>query len=90
VTTVTSTDATHSQEAAEANLIDRLIGRLATDWPEFDADEIARTVHKHLSTFDRSTVRDYVPVLVERASDDELRNRADRAPTEHGPLWTRN
>jgi hypothetical protein len=87
---VTSTNATDSQEAAETHLIDRLIGRLATDWPEFGADEIARTVHRHLAAFDRSTVRDYVPVLVERASDDELRNRAHRAPTEHGPLWTRN
>ena len=87
---MTSTNATHSQDEAEARLIDRLIGRLATDWPEFGPDEIARTVHKHLSAFDRSTVRDYVPVLVERASDEELRNRAHRAPTEHGPLWTRN
>jgi hypothetical protein len=87
---VTSTNAMHSQEAAEAHLIDRLIGRLDTDWPEFGADEIARTVHRHLAAFDRSTVRDYVPVLVERASDEELRNRTHRAPTERGPLWTRN
>ncbi len=89
MTAVTSTNATQSQEAAEAHLIDRLIGRLATDWPEFGADEIARTVHKHLAAFDQSTVRDYVPVLVERASDKELRTQAHRAPTDHGPLWTR-
>jgi hypothetical protein len=85
-----SSNATHSQEAAEARLIDRLIGRLATDWPEFGPDEIARTVQRQLAAFDRSTVRDYVPVLVERTCDEELRNRAHRAPTEHGPLWTRD
>ena len=78
------------QAAGEARLIDRLINRLATDWPQFDKGDISETVHRHLAEYDSSAVRDYVPVLVERAVDEELQQRTDGdKPEAHGPLWTR-
>ena len=76
--------------AGQTHLVERLTDRLALDWPDFERVDIARTVSEHLATFNGASVRDYVPVLVERATDEDLRRRGHtRRQIGHGPLWTR-
>ena len=85
-----TSDPTNAQAAGEAHLIDRLINRLANDWPQFSPSDIADTVHRHLAAYDSSAVREFIPVLVERGVDAELHQRSAGAkPDAHGPLWTR-
>lgn len=52
-----------SEEAAIVSLVERL----AAQFPELSEEEIARAVHGRYEQFDDSRVRDFVPVLVERA-----------------------
>ena len=81
---------TGAAPTGEGHLIDRLIERLSLDWPEFERSDVSQTVRAHLANFRGATVRDYLPVLVERAAGDDLRHRSHAAgPIGHGPLWTR-
>jgi hypothetical protein len=74
----------------EARLLERLTDRLARDWPQFNRSEIAHIVSEHLASFSDASIRDYVPVLVERATDEDLQRRSHaQGPIAHGPLWTR-
>ncbi len=45
---------------------------LTSKYPHFSPDEIAATVARVYARFDRSRIRDYVPVLVERRARAEL------------------
>ncbi len=74
----------------EARLLERLTDRLARDWPQFDPNEIADLVSEHVARFGDASIRDYVPVLVERATDEDLQRRSrNQALIAQGPLWTR-
>jgi hypothetical protein len=46
--------------------------RLNSKYPHFSPDEIAATVARVYARFDRSRIRDYVPLLVERRARAEL------------------
>jgi hypothetical protein len=46
--------------------------RLQRKFPHLRADEVARTVEQEHHQFDGHPIRDFVPVLVERAAADRL------------------
>jgi len=53
--------------------------RLAQQFPDRSADEIDHAVTAHYDTFTDSPIRDFVPVLVERAARRQLTQQAHRA-----------
>ena len=48
------------------------VQRLTSKYPHFSPDEIAATAARVYARFDRSRIRDYVPLLVERRARAEL------------------
>lgn len=46
--------------------------RLRQQFPELDADIVARTVHGRYDQLGDAPVRDFIPVLVERAAREQL------------------
>ncbi|WP_375483699.1 three-helix bundle dimerization domain-containing protein [uncultured Jatrophihabitans sp.] len=63
------TTTTEAQQArrvkAEQAALDALAERLAIQFPELSAEEIAARIQGRYEGFDSSAVRDFVPVLVE-------------------------
>jgi hypothetical protein len=57
---------------AEESALHQLIRRLVEQFPEVDEDEIVRAVHGRYEQFEDSRIRDFVPVLVERAVRTEI------------------
>jgi len=57
---------------AEEDAIRQVAPRLTRQFPNLPADEVQRTVYGKYGSFDDSPVRDFVPVLVERASRGRL------------------
>ncbi len=53
--------------------MDKLTERLATQFPELPTEEITSRIHGQYHNFDHSPIRDFVPVLVERAVRSVLR-----------------
>lgn len=62
-----------SRTRAEQAAIDGLIARLSAQFPELPGETVARAVRGEYEGFAGSTVRDFVPVLVERSVRDQLR-----------------
>jgi hypothetical protein len=63
----------------EDDAIRHVVSRLARQFPGLSMAEIERAVHGHYGTFDDRPVRDFVPMLVERATREQLaRERAAR------------
>lgn len=63
----------------EDDALRHVVSRLARQFPGLSAAEIERAVHAHYGTFDDRPVRDFVPMLVERATREQLiRERLDR------------
>jgi hypothetical protein len=60
---------------AEAAALDRLAEQLALDFPDAAAAEIVRAVREEHGRFAGSSVRDFVPILVERSARRVLGNR---------------
>lgn len=60
------------REAAEDDAIRRIVVRLAEQFPELSAIQIEQAVSGNYDAFDDSAVRDFVPVLVERATRRQL------------------
>ena len=58
--------------AEEQRLIEQVVARLSTKHAAFGNDYIASVVHGAHARFDGTKVRDFVPLLVERAADEEL------------------
>jgi hypothetical protein len=58
--------------AAEHDAIRQVAARLARQFPELPAGEVEHAVYGKYGTFEASAVRDFVPVLVERASRQHL------------------
>jgi hypothetical protein len=63
----------HAQ--GEEDAIRHVAARLTRQFPDLPADEVERAVYGKYSSFDDSPVRDFVPVLVERASRGRLAER---------------
>lgn len=57
---------------AEEAALHQLIRRLVEQFPEVEQDEIVRAVHGRYEQFEDSRIRDFVPVLVERAVRTEI------------------
>ena len=57
---------------AEEKALDTLIRRLMEQFPEVEQEEIVRAVHGRYEQFEDSRIRDFVPVLVERAVRTEI------------------
>ena len=60
------------QRRAEETALQGLVDRLTQQFPELSPDEIVRAVHGRYAEHEHSRVRDFVPVLVERAARREL------------------
>lgn len=56
----------------EQHLIDLSIRRLATKYPNKSLAEVSDAVTRARIRFDGKTIRDFVPLLVERHSDKQL------------------
>jgi hypothetical protein len=56
----------------EQAAIRHVVARLTRQFPELSADDIDRAVYGQYDRFDGSPVRDFVPVLVERATRRQL------------------
>jgi hypothetical protein len=73
--------ASSGRSGAEQAAIRQVAARLAQQFPELSADEIDRAVHGQYDRFSDSPIRDFVPVLVERATRRELtQDDAQQAP----------
>ena len=57
---------------AEESALHDLIRRLVEQFPEVGEDEIVNAVHGRYEQFEDSRIRDFVPVLVERAVRTEI------------------
>jgi len=69
--------------ANEETAINRIIQRLSTRFGDLDATYVAHVVRECHSCFDDCPIRDYVPLLVERASVQRLEQH------EHGTGYAR-
>jgi hypothetical protein len=56
----------------EQDAIGQVTARLTQQFPELSASEVARAVNGQYAAFEHSPIRDFVPVLVERASREQL------------------
>jgi len=64
---------------AEAAAIAGVVERLAQRFPAHARDEVARCVQERYESFAGSRIRDFVPVLVERAAGRELSGLTHRS-----------
>jgi hypothetical protein len=64
---------------SEQAAIQGLVERLSRQFPEVDPGEIDRAVRGEYEDYEDSSVRDFVPVLVERSVRDELQH-PDQGP----------
>lgn len=71
------------QARVEAAALDGVAERLAAQFPELSAEQIADAIRGHYDGFDASPIRDFVPVLVERASRAEFTERHASATPKH-------
>lgn len=65
-----------TQQAQEEQAIDHVRDRLHTRFSERSPAEVSGVVDKVTQRFTAARIRDYVPILVERISRDELSHRA--------------
>lgn len=66
----------------ESREIDAVVSRLTASFPDADPREVRAAVEAERARFDDAAVRDFVPVLVESAVSDGLRERYEsRVPT---------
>lgn len=68
-----------SRAQNETDAIDHVVGRLGQQFPQLPAEEIERTVHDKYESFADSPIRDFVPVLVERAAREQLTEQRTRS-----------
>jgi len=64
-----------SVDGREAAALAQTTQRLRSRFPILEPGEIESVVQLHYESFDGSKIRDFVPILVERAAADELRGR---------------
>jgi hypothetical protein len=63
---------TRRHTSSEAEAMARVVERLRQQFPEVPADDIDAIVNGHYEAFDGRPVRDFVAVLVERATRADL------------------
>jgi hypothetical protein len=70
----TKSSATRAATAPEreAAAISQVTERLHTRFPHLPAERIQDSVHRHYQALANARIRDYIPVLVERATRNEL------------------
>lgn len=56
----------------EAQAMDAVAARLRARYPHIDPGRIERAVRHHYATYEHARIRDFLPVLVERAVRDTL------------------
>jgi hypothetical protein len=64
---MTTTHAPHRDVVAESAALDRVVEHLASGLPAVPADDIVDAVNVEYERFDRSPIRDFIPILVERS-----------------------
>ena len=69
-------------ELDETQAIDQVINRLAERFPTLERDHIAQVVEQEHRQFGEGGVRDFVPVLVEKAAKKLLKKEAKGAMVE--------
>jgi hypothetical protein len=66
----------------ETVALDRLAEQLGQSFPDVPADEVALAIRTEHARYDRSPIRDFVPILIERAARRRLTERTGQpAPT---------
>jgi hypothetical protein len=73
---IVSDGAQSDRARVERAALDHLAERMAAQFPELPATEIAAAIQGKYAQFEDSRIRDFVPVLVERSVRDELVNSA--------------
>jgi hypothetical protein len=63
----------------ESDAIRHIVGRLSRQFPELPAEDVERAVYRKYESFTDSPIRDFVPVLVERAARRRLAEQRVRA-----------
>lgn len=69
-------------ELEEDRAIDQVIARLAERFPTISHAHIGQVVYEEQHRLDENPVRDFVPVLVEHAASDRLRDEAEPVSVE--------
>lgn len=64
----------------EAAAIGEVVRRLTTTYCDIPADKVAAAVQNALARFDRSHIREFVPLFVERRARAELSQLGPRSP----------
>lgn len=59
-------------ESSEWTAIEQVVDRLTQSFPTVPPDTVTTVVHHNHARFDNSTVRDFVPLFVERGAKREL------------------
>ena len=62
-----------SPPSNEADAISRIVRRLQQQFPELPVETVEKAVLGQYEQFEGRPVRDFVPILVERAAQDQLR-----------------
>jgi hypothetical protein len=70
----------HARAEHEAAELEAIIARLIKQFPNVGADHVEASVRTHYETFAASRIRDFVPMLVERATRDDLRSMSNAPP----------
>lgn len=65
-------------KAAEEAAIRQVIARMVAQFPELPVAEVEQAVYGRYDSFDESPIRDFVPVLVERATSRHLADERSR------------
>ena len=73
--------ATRSRQEEERRTFDRLVRRLGERYPTVAPDVVATTVETERRRLDGSRVRDFLPLLVERAARTRLHQHAVSPPS---------
>ena len=67
-------------ELDDTQAIDQVIARLSQRFPSLDRDHIANVVEVEHGRLEEGRVRDFVPVLVEKAAKKRLKKEAHQTP----------
>jgi hypothetical protein len=70
----------------EDRAISEIIDRLAKQFPQVPADEVARVVGQSRPEFDEVPIRDFVPLFVERGAKARLRQMSEPIGSAPGEL----
>jgi hypothetical protein len=63
-------------KADEDRAIGEVVERLEKTFPDLPADTVVEAVQSSRPEFDQNPIRDFIPLFVERAAKDRLRQRS--------------